>query len=143
MPAPFLPLWAQVGTPQRRPSKTPWDKRTGNINDARLTKPTSNVYVPSAGKLGRIALRYCTRAVFFPSAISSLTLTVGSNRSGEFCPCASGRRRVPLASHNDDLMINDAGKHEVKKRGAIARLIRRLGVAPLVGCNSSLAASAR
>ena len=49
----------------------------------------------------------------------------------------------PLTSHNDDLMINDAGKHEVKKRGAIARLIRRLGVALLVWCNSSLAAAAR
>src|ERR1700746_2290078 len=111
MPAPFLPLRAQVGTPQRRPSKTPWDKRTGNINDARVTKPTSNVHVPSAGKLGGIPLSNWRQAVFFPRAISSLTLTVGSNRSGEFCPCASGRQRVPLTSHNDDLMINDAGKH--------------------------------
>ena len=113
MPAPFLPLRAQVGTPQRRPSKTPWDKPTGNINDAQLIKPTSNVRVPS-GKLGRITLRYCTGAVFFPSAISSLTLRVGSNRSGEVLPAAPSADCGSPTSYNDDLMINDAGKHQVK-----------------------------
>src|SRR6266404_6101319 len=120
MPAPFLPLRAQVGTPQRRPSKTPSDKRTQNINGAQLTKPTSDVRVPFAGRLGRIALRYCTGAVFFPSAISCLTLSVASNRSREFGPCAPARRRVPDV-RNGDLMINDAGKHQVKKRRATVR----------------------
>jgi hypothetical protein len=40
-------------------------------------------------------------------------------------------------------MINDAGKHEVKKRGAIAQFVRRLGVALWVWRNSSPAAAAR
>src|SRR5262249_2528310 len=34
---PSSPLRAQVGTPLRRPSKTPWDEPSGNINDAWLT----------------------------------------------------------------------------------------------------------
>ena len=49
----------------------------------------------------------------------------------------------PLTSHNDDLMINDAGKHEVKKRGAIAQLIRRRGAGLLLLRNTSPAAAAR
>ena len=49
----------------------------------------------------------------------------------------------PLTSHNDDLMINDAGKHQVKKRGAIAQLIRGRGAALLVLRNRLPAASSR
>jgi len=49
----------------------------------------------------------------------------------------------PLTSHNDDLMINDAGKHEVKKRGAIAQFIRRLCTALLLLWNTSPAAAGR
>jgi hypothetical protein len=40
-------------------------------------------------------------------------------------------------------MINDAGKHEVKKRGAIAQLMRRLGAALLLSRHSLPVASAR
>src|SRR5262249_53864325 len=61
----------------------------------------------------------------------------------KFCPCVTAAPGGPLTSDNGDPMINDAGKHEVKKRGAIAQLIRRLGVALLVWRNSSPAVSAR
>jgi len=40
-------------------------------------------------------------------------------------------------------MINDAGKHEVKKRGAIAQLIHRRGAALLVLRNSLPATALR
>src|SRR5512133_3281489 len=56
-----------------------------NTNDAWLANPLPT-RAHTFGKFGRIALRYCTGAVFFPSAISCSTLRVGCNHSEDSAP---------------------------------------------------------
>src|SRR5262249_22440731 len=119
------PLLAQVGTPQRRPSKTLWHNRY-EVNDAWLTKH-SNVQLRS-GQTQTNRPKILHGSGFFAkrrltSDIKTRLQPIQKTRTPKPQPGTG-----PLKSHDGDAMINDAGYHEVKMRGQTATDVRFLTI---------------
>src|SRR5207247_9750440 len=111
MPVPFLALWAQVGTPQRRPVKTPWDKPNRNINDAWLTKHDSCAQeVP--GQIRANRRKILRRRSFLATRRFMFHFKFRPYLTHK-TQAPSGLGTVRYSPSQRDEMINDACKREV------------------------------